>query len=337
MSTRMREADEEEVGGRVRGDHHFAMTPEYVLFADISANAVRLFGVLNRHAQKDDHTAHVRRRWLAAEARLSGSAYDRALAELRELGAVTVSGTRTAAGDQGANDFHIHMSPPRGWIAAPKPEPIPRVPRRRKAKEDTDSGERSHQERGEGSHQERVDLSPVVVSHIGEPSSESPLNESFTPTPAPPSPGARASESALFDLEGLEAVEADVVEAEIVDDEAPKPVTAQTILKAWIDWRRSAPNSRVLGQVSKTIKALLEEGIGREDIEAGLAEMTRRELHPSTLPSLVDNAVTSRTAHQRTGGSRSNGKPTPMQRVQAAADLAARLQAEDDAKMAWGA
>jgi len=74
-----------------------------------------------------------------------------------------------------------------------------------------------------------------------------------------------------------------IVDAEIVED----PTTAQTLTAEWIDHCAERPPKQVIGQVSKHLKAMLDEGIAPERIRHALAEWNRKGLHPSTLPSVV--------------------------------------------------
>lgn len=63
--------------------------------------------------------------------------------------------------------------------------------------------------------------------------------------------------------------------------------TAQTLTAEWIDHCEGRPPKSVIGQVSKHLKAMLDEGIEPERIRRALAEWNRKGLHPSTLPSVV--------------------------------------------------
>lgn len=67
-------------------------------------------------------------------------------------------------------------------------------------------------------------------------------------------------------------------------------VTAQTLVREWIDGLTKTPPKAVIGQTGKVLKQLLEEGIDPEDIRSGVSSWARKGLHPSTLPSEV-NAV----------------------------------------------
>jgi hypothetical protein len=63
--------------------------------------------------------------------------------------------------------------------------------------------------------------------------------------------------------------------------------TAQTLIGEWIDRCAVRPPGRVIGQASREIKAMLEEGVTPERIRAGVLEWQRKGLHASTLPSVV--------------------------------------------------
>lgn len=79
-------------------------------------------------------------------------------------------------------------------------------------------------------------------------------------------------------------------------DRTPSPPThlpsepdgsAQVLIGEWIDHCSGRPPSRVIGQVSKEVKALLDEGIPYDDVRGGLAAWNQKRLHPSTIPSVV--------------------------------------------------
>lgn len=68
-------------------------------------------------------------------------------------------------------------------------------------------------------------------------------------------------------------------------------LTAQTLIAEWIDHCRRRPPGNVIGQVAKQCKGLLDEGFDYDDVRAGLALWHSRGLHPSTLPSVVNEHV----------------------------------------------
>lgn len=89
----------------------------------------------------------------------------------------------------------------------------------------------------------------------------------------------------------------EVVEGEFVEE---KPRTAQTLVARWIDSRDEKPVGRVVGQVSKLLKEMLDEGIAYERVEMGLVTWSRSGYGASALPSFVDNAgKTPRSSNQQ--------------------------------------
>jgi hypothetical protein len=82
----------------------------------------------------------------------------------------------------------------------------------------------------------------------------------------------------------------------VVRDEAP---TTQALVAEWIDHCPERPPGRVIGQVSKELKALLDEGIDPIKVRAALAEWNRKGLHPSTLASVVHEITNRRPGSAR--------------------------------------
>jgi len=74
----------------VRVDEYYAIVPEWVIDLPISAQAVRLYAVLNRYADKDDGTCFPAISTLAKRMHTSNSTVKRALSELKDCGAVLV-------------------------------------------------------------------------------------------------------------------------------------------------------------------------------------------------------------------------------------------------------
>jgi len=111
---------------------YFAIIPESVLYADISSNAVRVYGVLRRHADKDDNTCHPGRSRIAALAKISTSAVDRAVQQLVEAGFVTVHHRRDPENPKRhlSSRYVIHSTPPAGdeVTIVKEPEPINQTP-----------------------------------------------------------------------------------------------------------------------------------------------------------------------------------------------------------------
>jgi hypothetical protein len=73
----------------IKADNYFAMIPEWVLDADISAQAVRLYCVLRRYADQGGRCYPSRKR-IAERMRVSPATVDRAVQELVDLGAIRV-------------------------------------------------------------------------------------------------------------------------------------------------------------------------------------------------------------------------------------------------------
>jgi hypothetical protein len=93
----------------------------------------------------------------------------------------------------------------------------------------------------------------------------------------------------------------------------PAAPSAQTIVAAWIDSCRKRPPNPVIGQTSKQIKALLEEGIAPEDVRAGVELWAAKGLHPSALPSVVNELMNARPA----AIPRRSSKPTADDKIAA--------------------
>jgi len=89
----------------IRNSLPFAMIPEWLLDSDVSAQAVRLYCVLHRYADKDTQHAHPSRRALAKRLRCSPDTIDRSLKELVEIGAVEVKHRHVEDDRQTSNDY----------------------------------------------------------------------------------------------------------------------------------------------------------------------------------------------------------------------------------------
>jgi len=111
---------------RITAETRFAIIPEWVLFAPISPTAVRLYGVLARHADKEEHFSIVGRGKLAEQMRCATDTIDRAMAELGEIGAVTVE-HRTDPNNP------LHLLPNRYRLAVAPPEAAGQTSRSRAA------------------------------------------------------------------------------------------------------------------------------------------------------------------------------------------------------------
>lgn len=97
----------------ISADDYFAIIPEKVLYADISHIAVRIYGVLRRHADQTGSCYPGRAR-IAKLAHTSSSSVDRAIQELVEHRFITVHHRRNPDNPQHmlSNRYVIHSTPP---------------------------------------------------------------------------------------------------------------------------------------------------------------------------------------------------------------------------------
>jgi len=95
---------------RVRIEEKFAVVPEWLLSADISAQAVRIYAVMARYADRTGK-AFPSHRAISERVRCSIRTVQRGLDELVTLGAVEVRERKDAAG-QRSNEYFIRVSRP---------------------------------------------------------------------------------------------------------------------------------------------------------------------------------------------------------------------------------
>jgi hypothetical protein len=96
---------------KLNADNFFAIIPEWVLYADISPQAVRLYGVLRRYADRDGSCFPSRKR-LASDLRMeSTKPVDKALKELIAIGAITSEHRHTEQGDLQSNLYTVLSMP----------------------------------------------------------------------------------------------------------------------------------------------------------------------------------------------------------------------------------
>lgn len=96
--------------------------------------------------------------------------------------------------------------------------------------------------------------------------------------------------------------------------------TAQTIVAEWIERTPKRPPGQVVGQVAKLVGQMLAEGVDGDDIRRGLSAWMSKGLHPSTLPSVVNEVMNAPV---------SRGRRTADDKVRDGLDLARRLAAEE--------
>ncbi len=117
--------------------------------------------------------------------------------------------------------------------------------------------------------------------------------------------GDRRQETGVPPLAGAEPARAPTSALAVVPE---PPTTAQGLVAEWIEHIPKRPPGPVIGQVGKHLAAMLGEGIDPDDVRRGLAEWARKGLHPSTLPSVVNEVM-------------NRGPSLPDRRQQATNDL----------------
>lgn len=94
----------------VTADQHFAVVPEWVLYADISAQAVRVYACLRRYADKNGK-AHPSYKSLADDTRSSVATVKRAISELEAVGAIGKHRRTDGEGRWTSNQYHVISTP----------------------------------------------------------------------------------------------------------------------------------------------------------------------------------------------------------------------------------
>lgn len=116
----------------------------------------------------------------------------------------------------------------------------------------------------------------------------------------------------------------DVVDGEVLEEapaEDPGKTTAQTIVGEWLERCAERPPSRVIGQLSREIRVLLDDDqIHPDTVRRGIALWMQKNLHPSTLASVVNEVM--------------NAGPTPSRPGQPDGDQFARAKARAAARAA---
>ena len=97
---------------KVTADGYFAIVPEWVLYADVSSAAVRVFATLNRYANSETAKCHPSRATIAKKCHINVKTVDRAIGELVEIGAVQVEHRKVDGSDEyTSNEYTLAMSP----------------------------------------------------------------------------------------------------------------------------------------------------------------------------------------------------------------------------------
>lgn len=103
---------------RLKNEVNFCIIPEWILLADISPNAVRLYGILNRYAGKS-RKATPSRATLAEHLRKSVRTVDSLIDELEGIQAIEVRKRMSRAGDPTSNEYLLKVTAPKDFAAKP--------------------------------------------------------------------------------------------------------------------------------------------------------------------------------------------------------------------------
>lgn len=132
---------------------------------------------------------------------------------------------------------------------------------------------------------------PVVVA------GQSPLDEDSSSPREDAASGSRILDPGSF-LTGREAP---------APDTPPDAVSAKDLLAEYIQGCVHRPPQDVLGLLGRKVKALLREGFTPETIRAALERLQAKGLHPSVLPSLVNEVLNAPPQQGPTSSSSASG------------------------------
>ena len=150
---------------KIIADNFFAIIPEWLLFADISPQAVRLYGVLRRYADRDGSCFPSRKR-LASDLRMeSTKPVDRALKELVYIGAITIQHRHTEQGDLQSNLYTV-LSIPIGGDEKLSTSPLygPHGSSRKEATVGTESSQIMKANLSESQDNEKADFKIEIIT-----------------------------------------------------------------------------------------------------------------------------------------------------------------------------
>lgn len=103
---------DDEQTDQVNQDQYFCIIPEWVLYAEVSATAVRVYGVLNRYANDKTNKCHPARSTIAEKCRISEKSVDRAIKELKKIKALKVKSRKSSQGDYTSNEYTLFSISP---------------------------------------------------------------------------------------------------------------------------------------------------------------------------------------------------------------------------------
>lgn len=208
---------------------------------------------------------------------------------------------------------------------APQPPDSPDTETQRPENPDTDQSQRPDSADTEPDSQcpENPDTDESQCPEIPDVS----VRESRTPTLSPLSTRPLSSDD-LPDSADEQAAPDDVIDGDVIEEPVePETVTAQTIVGEWLERCTDRPPSRVIGQMSREIRVLLDEDrIHPDTIRRGIALWMTKRLHPSTLASVVNEVMNTASTPQRPGSAQPDGDLFARARARAAARTAARQE-----------
>jgi hypothetical protein len=266
--------------GRLRHENHFTITPNaWCRDERLSLKARGLLTLLLSHSEGWVITMDS----LIKSNREGRAAIRAAVAELVEHGYLKRIWER---GDDGrmAGSNYVLTDPDEDHAPAP-------------AEPDTDDShepEPTADEDETPSHTERPETATSAESAADDfPSVESTERREIAPHKKN-NPSRRSSTTEEQELRGA-AASAAPGDVPAANDQQPQ-LTAQTLVTEWIDHCSHRPPDRVIGQTSKEIRLMLDQGIAYELVRVGVQQWQLRGLHPSALASVVHEVMNHRPA-----------------------------------------
>lgn len=110
----------------VRADSYFAMIPEWVLDAGLSPSAIVVYLTLARYANRKSRSCYPSKVTIQEKSRLSHGTVSKALAELRDAGAITTM-RRNVGGTPTSSLYVLHMAGPFGQPKSANEALIPKT------------------------------------------------------------------------------------------------------------------------------------------------------------------------------------------------------------------
>lgn len=267
----------------IRADAYFAIVPEWVIDDTKTGNAVKLYAVLARYADKGTGVAHPSRKTLARRMGFArAQTVDPIVLELETIGAIEVFERRNENGDRSSNGYIVRTMAPAHRVV-----------------------------RSEGPGGDAPGARGVVP-----PTAQKP--ESVQPESVQPEKNTSAAAPGAFDLE-VEQV--DVVE--------------ESFAKVWQAWPRTESKKASLTAYRKAVKKAslaVVEGSALAWAQGACARRDANQFQP--LPYLVSwlNQERWQESAPRLDPVAPAGfdRDRPTQRVQAALDLGAQMDAQYD-------